>query len=144
MERNKHTFVLGIAICFILAGIAFSTGPQEIQPSPNPDLEQYEELGLEFNADVITQSSANPSGNPAILLDSLPDSDVLLIPNSTDDWVGMYDPFDGDYLGIFVEDSIHFSTPLCAIEGPDGNIYISDQIGDGVFVYDRQGTYIVR
>jgi hypothetical protein len=68
---------------------------------------------------------------------------VLLIPESTADVVGMYDPYDGTYLGDLILNSpALMSTPINAIPGPDGNIYLSDQVSDAVFVYDTLGTYL--
>jgi hypothetical protein len=66
----------------------------------------------------------------------------LLIPDSTADTIGMYDPDDGTYLGDVINGVGRFGTPVNAILGPDGNIYVSDQIEDSVFVYDTSGTYL--
>jgi len=66
---------------------------------------------------------------------------VLLIPESTNDVVGMYDPYDGTYLGVFITNPGSFSTPINAVQGPDGNIYVSDQVADAVFVFDTTGAY---
>jgi len=66
----------------------------------------------------------------------------LLIPDSTADTVGKYDAYDGTYLGDIINGVGLFSTPVNAIVGPDGNIYVSDQIADSVFVYSPTGTYL--
>jgi hypothetical protein len=68
----------------------------------------------------------------------------LLIPDSTADTVGMFNPYDGTYLGdlITVPPPGGFSTPINAVLGPDGNIYLSDQVKDSVFVYDMGGNYL--
>jgi hypothetical protein len=73
---------------------------------------------------------------------------VLLIPQSTDDVVGMYDPYDGTYLGdIIIDDSTgvnyDLQSPINAIQGPDNNIYLADQVSDAVFVFDSLGNYIM-
>lgn len=71
--------------------------------------------------------------------------EVLLIPESSADVVGMYDPFDGTYLGdLIVEDTMlfDFSTPINAVSGPDYNIYVSDQLSDAVYVFDTTGAYL--
>ncbi len=106
------------------------------------DLTQLEEQGIELTNDISSGSAAMPDAPPSILLDSLPDFDVLLIPNSTADDIGIYDPANGNLIGTFLTDTTHFSTPICAIPGPDGKIYVSDQVADAVFVYDREGNYI--
>ena len=69
-------------------------------------------------------------------------TDFLLIPDSTADTVGMYDVYDGTYLGDLIDGSTIFSTPINAILGPDGNIYVSDQMEDSVFVFDASGNYL--
>lgn len=73
---------------------------------------------------------------------------VLLIPESTNDVVGMYDPYDGTYLGdIIIDDTTginyDLSTPINAVQGPDNNIYLSDQVSDAVFVFDTLGNYLM-
>ncbi|MCU0606154.1 MAG: T9SS type A sorting domain-containing protein [Candidatus Edwardsbacteria bacterium] len=66
---------------------------------------------------------------------------MLLIPESTSDVIGMYSPVDGTYLGDLINGSGTFSTPINAVQGPDGNIYVSDQVADAVFAYDTTGAY---
>ncbi len=70
------------------------------------------------------------------------DRGFLLIPDSTAKSVGMYDPFEGTYLGDLIVDTTRFSTPINAVVGPDGDIYVSDQVADSVFVYDIAGNYL--
>jgi len=67
---------------------------------------------------------------------------VLMIPESTADVVGMYDPYDGTYMGDMITANPGFSTPINAVQGPDGNIYVSDQIADAVFVFNPDGEYL--
>ena len=73
---------------------------------------------------------------------SLSSAGYLLIPDSTSDTVGMYDPYDGGYLGDLIDNTGLFSTPINAVLGPDGNIYVSDQVKDSVFRFDAAGNYI--
>jgi hypothetical protein len=54
----------------------------------------------------------------------------------------MYDPYDGTFLGNLIDGTGVLSTPINAIKGPDGNIYLSDQNLDGVLVYDTSGAYL--
>gem|GEM_PF-6736903 len=70
------------------------------------------------------------------------DVSYLMIPDSTADTVGKYDAYDGTYLGDIINGAGYFSTPINAIIGPDGNIYVSDQVADSVFVFDTSGTYL--
>ena len=65
---------------------------------------------------------------------------VLLIPESLSDTVSMYDPYDGTYLGDLILNDGAFSTPINAVPGPDGNLYLSDQVKDSVFVFDTLGN----
>jgi hypothetical protein len=69
-------------------------------------------------------------------------NEFLIIPDSVEDTIGMYDTYNGDYLGELINGSTIFSTPINSIIGPDGNIYVSDQIADSVFVYDIAGNYL--
>ncbi|HPQ40935.1 MAG TPA: hypothetical protein PLV45_11240 [bacterium] len=84
---------------------------------------------------AISGADDLPTPTPAAL-------PVLLVPESTNDTIGMYDPFDGSYLGDLISGHAGFSTPIDAIQGPDGNIYVSDQVADSVFVFDTTGTYL--
>ena len=106
------------------------------------EFERLEEQGL---SDQLLENKSNISQflfHDRILLDSLPNEDVLLIPNSSDNSIGMYSPVDGTFLGWFIEAYAPFYTPICAIAGPDDKIYISDQFEDAIFVFDRQGNYV--
>ncbi|MFK8032366.1 MAG: hypothetical protein AB8G18_19245 [Gammaproteobacteria bacterium] len=67
---------------------------------------------------------------------------VLLIPESTNDTVGLYSAIDGTYLGDLIGPQDSLSTPINAIQGPDGNVYISDQIGDNISVFSPTGELL--
>ncbi len=99
-----------------------------------------EEQGIELNVKSSPADIADHEKSPGDGL--ILEAGVLLIPNSTDDNVGMYDPSNGAYLGLFIMGHDGFSTPICAITGPDSNIYVSDQLADAVFVFDTTGAYI--
>jgi hypothetical protein len=73
---------------------------------------------------------------------SVASAQYLLIPESSDDTVGMYDPYDGTYLGDLINGAGLFSTPINALLGPDGYIYVSDQVADSVFRFDTDGNYV--
>ena len=79
-----------------------------------------------------------------IVLRTRVDPPYLLIPDSTSDMVGMYSPVDGTYLGdMFEVPQIYgsSSTPINAVPGPDGYIYVSDQVQDAVFRFDMDGNF---
>jgi hypothetical protein len=72
---------------------------------------------------------------------------VLLIPDSTADVVGMYDPYDGEYLGDFIVNDpsgtqYNFQTPINAVQGPNDYIFVSDQISDAVYTFDTEGEFL--
>jgi hypothetical protein len=73
---------------------------------------------------------------PAVLA-----QEFLLIPDSTADTVGMYDPYDGSYLGDLINGEGMFTTPINAVPGPDGYIYVSDQVADSVFRFNMDGSF---
>lgn len=98
------------------------------------DLRLEEEGLLDSPAPSFAPNQIHPSNHRP--------SNFLMIPDSTTDTVGMYDPFDGTYLGVLIDGSGLFSTPINAILGPDGDIYVSDQVKDSVFVFDIDGTYL--
>lgn len=69
----------------------------------------------------------------------------LLIPDSGADDIGKYDAFDGSYQGVWgtVPQTIGTSrTPKSVDVGPDGYVYVSDQIQDRVFRYDQSGSFV--
>lgn len=103
------------------------------------DFKASEEQGLDRGVDQVTGVPGNGGTTPS--LDSIPPDGVLLIPESLDDVVGMYDPTDGTFLGNLINGSGFLTTPINAIKGPDDNIYLSDQVADAVFVYDTDGAY---
>lgn len=67
---------------------------------------------------------------------------VLLIPESTNDTVGIYSAADGSYLGDLIGPQASLATPISAVQGPDGNIYVSDQIGDDISVFSPTGELL--
>jgi len=71
--------------------------------------------------------------------------EVLLAVDATSDSVAMLDPNTGDYLGDFLPPAAGqawtFSTPIEALQGPDMDIYVSDQLTDNVQRFGIDGTY---
>jgi hypothetical protein len=137
--RNRYKTLIAMAAFLMLfgAGIVVSAA-ETITPER---LMLMEQQGLDIERQAGEHAPQGPGDLP-ILLDSLPNSDVLLIPNATDDYVAMFDPQDGQLLGTFITGHTGFNTPFCAIAGPDGNIYVSDQTADAVFVFDRQANFL--
>lgn len=83
------------------------------------------------------------SSRPFVPLKALPSGKVLLIPDSSADVVSVFDPQDGHYLGDLINGAGLFTTPINAVQGPDGNIYVSDQVKDSVFVFDTKGNFLM-
>lgn len=128
----KKTFFLWLVLIFT-AGL-FAVDGQTVNITEN------EENGL---SDEISSSSRKPVYNKR-----LPSrAEFLLIPESLNDVVGMYDVEDGTYLGdLIIDDTLNpeydLSTPINAVQGPDDNIYLSDQLSDAVFVFDSLGNFL--
>ncbi len=119
----RHGVTFLIAVCCLMLVPAVMAGDDFL-----------EEQGLE-------PTSATKSGQQ-IAMDGLP-TEFLMIPDSTNDVVGIYDPFDGTYMGDIISGFTGFSTPINAVQGPDGNIYVSDQLNDSVNVFDTAGNHLL-
>ncbi|UCE66867.1 MAG: hypothetical protein JSU85_02320 [Candidatus Zixiibacteriota bacterium] len=122
------------SVAFFILIILLSGGAMAADP------EDLERSGIDPQ-DVREQNDGKISGQ-APFITSIPQDSVLLIPESNNDVVGMYDPYDGTYLGDLINGAGIFFTPFNAIKGPDGNIYVSDQVEDAVFVFDTSGAYL--
>jgi hypothetical protein len=131
------SLIFSATTLLVVGGVAFAD-QDSAMPGQGSEYRVLEEQGLEINP--VANSSGNNGTVPHI--DSIPPDGVLLIPESNADVVGMYDPFDGTFLGNLISGGGLFSTPINAIQGPDNNIYVSDQVADAIFVYDTSGTYL--
>jgi len=130
MERILLSSAFLTALAVILSLTAL---PAE----PIGDLEERERLGLELH-EGYAYTPMEPAPRSAEGLRS----PVLLIPESIADTVGMYDPHDGTYLGDLIKNSSFLGTPINAVFGPDGDIYVSDQTSNAIFVYDPRGGFL--
>lgn len=127
-----------LILILLLSGVTIAAGEQ----SP-ADLIAQEESGIEMPADLDSAPVSKAPSGQGLVTNTIPQDSVLLIPESLDDNVGMYDPYSGDFLGILIPtDTVHLSTPINAIQGPGDNIYLADQVADAVFVYDTSGAYL--
>lgn len=67
---------------------------------------------------------------------------VLLVPESTNDRVMAFNPFDGSLISMnYIDGSGQLSTPINAIQ-VGNEFWVSDQLADGVFRYDLNGTFL--
>jgi hypothetical protein len=121
--------IITIICIAILCGIAWAI-PE--------NLELIERTGIEINQSDLTVSP-NIHSNPIPLADW--QTGVLMIPDWTTDAVAKFDPINGTSLGPFIS-MPSAGSPKNAIQGPDGNIYVSDQVLDAVYIYDTVGTYL--
>lgn len=76
-----------------------------------------------------------------------PGTPVLLIPDRGTNAIGLYDPNDGHYLADLIVSPASgqpfaFDSPNDAVKGPDGRIYVSDQLADCIFTFDESGTFL--
>lgn len=130
--------VLTSILFMVFTGIALSSDRFAERAVNANDLEYLEEQGL-GDIDTPSRDIDRRQGNAS---NSILEDAVLLIPESGNDYVGKYDPENGTFLGMFISGYAGFSTPICAIAGPDSNIYVSDQVADAVFVFDTDGNYL--
>jgi subtilisin family serine protease/subtilisin-like proprotein convertase family protein len=92
-----------------------------------------------------TASPVQMTTTPTASTTAGPRQGVLLIPDSTNDRVMAFDPFNGNLINAnFVPaDPAHLSTPKNAILSADGNsVLVVDQLDDAVQQYDLNGNYI--
>lgn len=138
MNKFYKFFILVVAAIMLVTFSNISMAVLQTNTLSYP--EGYEEQGYEPGK---VFHGNRPDSQQPVITEAIPDSiDVLLIPQSDDDFIAMHDPETGDLIGIFIPSFDQFQTPVCAIEGPDENIYISDQVSDAVFIFDREGNYV--
>jgi len=118
------------AVLFLVA----VTAPFSAGQAPEP----MEETGI----DLPAATQAHFQVDSETLNRRLQATGFLLIPDSISDTVGMFDPVDGTYLGDLIDGTGMFSTPVNAVLAPDGDIYVSDQVADSVFVFDVTGNFL--
>lgn len=106
--------------------------------------EASERTGIES----VTPGAA-PQPNPAlreVALGMLPDTGLLLIPESSNDRVMAFDPMTGDLIDpdFIPADMTNLMTPIHAILSASGDtVLLSDQVSDAVFEYDLDtGAFI--
>ncbi len=68
---------------------------------------------------------------------------LLLIPDSGNDNVWAFDPFDGSLVSNnFIPDDGRLSLPITPVDTGNGTIIVSDQSADAIFEYGYDGSYI--
>jgi hypothetical protein len=68
---------------------------------------------------------------------------VLLIPDSANDKVWAFDPFDGALISDnFIPDDGRLVQPIAAIDSGFSSVLISDELADAVFEYSYNGVYL--
>ncbi len=120
-------------VLFILCGSLFAL-PEAV--SGWVTIEETGESGQTADAPRYDQKIDAPRGQ------------VLLIPDSNADVVGMFDPYDGTYWGDFIVDDptgtlYDFQTPINAMQiSPGGPVLVSDQVSDAVYGFDQNGNFM--
>nr|NIT55925.1 hypothetical protein [Fodinibius sp.]NIY24509.1 hypothetical protein [Fodinibius sp.] len=118
-------------------------------PFDNGEAAFYEEISNRFNVSNarVYYGRGKPS-NPDLGLSSnespriQPGDTLLLIPESSNDRVMLFDKASGDLIdNAFISPGL-FSTPIQARSTPWGTISVSDQVEDLVFEFDTSGTII--
>jgi hypothetical protein len=107
------------------------------------------QIQAELSGNDSSTSDVIPVPDPQARLQALgtlPETGLLLIPESTNDRVMAFDPVTGDLIDadFIPADPDNLSTPIHAILSADGtSILVSDQIDDVVQEYDiTDGSYI--
>ncbi|MEZ4440597.1 MAG: hypothetical protein R3B72_15975 [Polyangiaceae bacterium] len=135
--------VLLLAGLAALSGCALVLGFEEHEPFP----EGGGGAGASGTGGGSSSGGAGPSaGGGGAGGEGAGGVDVLLIPDPSTDSVGMYSPVDGTYLGDFIPpitgtEPYTFQTPHEAIQGPDGRIYVSDQLTDSIVRFEPDGSF---
>ena len=80
---------------------------------------------------------------------SVASAQFLLIPDASNDSIGVYDATDGSLVNAsFITDAnddatYNFSVPVEALQ-VGSEIFVTDQIADAVYIFDLQGNYVDR
>lgn len=78
-----------------------------------------------------------------VLVTSASAEGLLLIPDSGNDNVWAFDPFDGSVVNNnFIPADGRMSLPLTPVDSGHGSILLSDQNADAIFEYGYDGSYI--
>lgn len=123
--------ILITGLAAVLAGSAYAQSALDIERS-----------GLEAASPASTPSQPAVRG---VQRGTLFDTGVLLVPESTNDRVMAFDPFDGTLIDadFIPADPDNLSTPIEAIfNSTQDAILVSDQIDDVVMAYDLLGAPI--
>ncbi len=139
----KNVYLLS-TLALLLVPACAADGGGDANPSGSPSTGSGDTtVTTGSGAGGDTGSTSNGTGGMA----PAPENVVLLIPDSSEDAIGIYDAEDGHFLGNFLEpntetDAWVFSTPINAVQGPNGNIFVADQVEDAVLEFDTAGTYV--
>ena len=108
------------------------------------DLVEIERNGTEIETPASTPTQAGVRG---ISREELLAQGVLLIPESSNDRIMAFDPFDGSLIDadFIPADPDNISTPIeVQINAAQDAFVVSDQLEDGVFAYDLDGLPLGR
>ena len=140
----KNVYLLS-TLALLLAPACAADGDAGNGPTGNPSTgsgDTTASTGSGAGGDTGSTTTSGAGG-----MAPMPENVVLLIPDSSEDAIGIYDAEDGTFLGNFLEpntesDAWVFSTPINAVQGPNGNIFVSDQVEDAVLEFDTGGAFV--
>lgn len=127
---TKTCIIFIVTFCCVFAG--------------TPDEILAEEYGLE-------SAKHAPSPAPFTFFSNQRPILCVLVPDSDNDKICMFDTYAGEYLGDFIVNDTgsapqyNFQTPINAIQGPgpEYDIFVSDQTSDAIYVFDpNSGQYL--
>jgi len=140
----KNVYLLS-TLALLLAPACAADGDAGNGPTGNPSTgsgDTTASTGSGAGGDTGSTTTSGAGG-----MAPMPENVVLLIPDSSEDAIGIYDAEDGTFLGNFLEpntesDAWVLSTPINAVQGPNGNIFVSDQVEDAVLEFDTGGAFV--
>lgn len=120
------------------------------KPAENASVKFFEEITTAYDISAARINYGNRKIiNPEVGFTIRPSteidpSELILVPESSNDRVMAFDKMTGDLVDIdyIPTDETNLSTPIEATINSAGNVLVSDQIDDAVMEYDTSGAFI--
>ena len=136
---KKATLLLGFCLMFVCTGLFAQPGPNLIQTDQEIDWAYYEEKGVD---PLAAERLVNRQGQS--ILEVIPPTGLLLMPESGDEKVVAFDPQDGALIDefFFPGDEVNLTTPIHLLWNFNGTSFlISDQSMGVVQQFDTDGQF---
>ena len=136
-----------LLVTLVLSGCSLVLGFEDKEPFPDDGGGSGGIGGAVTTGGATTQGGGGTAGDGGMGgVGGEPGLQVLLIPDRGEDSIGMYDPMDGTYIDDFVPpltgaEPFTFTSASSAVQGPDGRIYVSDQLEDHIVRFEADGTF---